>query len=55
MAKKTLRDVDVNGKTVLMRVDFNVPISDGKIKDDNRIVQALKSINYVIEHGGKLV
>lgn len=55
MDKMTLKDVAVEGKKVLMRVDFNVPIEDGEITDDNRIVQALSSINYVIENGGKLI
>lgn len=55
MAKQTLKDVELKGKTVLMRVDFNVPIKDGVISDDNRIVQALDSINYVIENGSKLI
>ncbi len=55
MAKLTLKDVELKGKTVLMRVDFNVPIKDGKISDDNRIVQALDSINYVVENGAKLI
>ncbi|WP_372638696.1 phosphoglycerate kinase [Fodinibius sp.] len=55
MDKMTLKNVDIEGKTVLMRVDFNVPIEDGKIGDDNRIVQALPSIEFVIENGGKLV
>ena len=55
MAKLTLNDVDLNGKTVLMRVDFNVPIKDGVISDDNRVVQALKSINYVVSNGAKLI
>lgn len=55
MAKLTLNDVDVKGKKVLMRVDFNVPIENGKITDDNRIVQALPSINHVIENGGLLI
>ncbi len=55
MDKMTLRDVDVKGKKVLMRVDFNVPIEDGKIGDDNRIRQALPSIRYVTEGGGTLV
>jgi len=55
MAKLTIKDVDLKGKTVLMRVDFNVPIKDGKIGDDNRIVQALDSINYAVEHGAKLI
>jgi len=55
MAKLTLNDVDLNEKTVLMRVDFNVPIKDGVITDDNRIVQALKSIRTVVEGGAKLI
>ena len=55
MAKMTIKDVDLKDKTVLMRVDFNVPIKDGKIGDDNRIVQALDSINYAVEHGAKLI
>jgi len=55
MAKQTLQDVELKGKTVLMRVDFNVPIKDGKIGDDNRIVQALESINYVVERVAKLI
>lgn len=55
MAKLTIEDVELKGKTVLMRVDFNVPIKDGKIGDDNRILQALKSINYVIDNGAKLI
>ncbi|MBD3615227.1 MAG: phosphoglycerate kinase [Gracilimonas sp.] len=55
MAKLTLNDIEVKGKKVLMRVDFNVPIKDGKITDDNRIVQALPSINHVIDNGGLLI
>ena len=55
MNTKTLRDVDVQGKRVLMRVDFNVPVKEGAIKDDTRIVGALPSIQYVIEHGGRLI
>jgi len=55
MAKKIVRDVDVNGKTVLIRVDFNVPMQDGVITDDNRIVQALPTIKDVMSRGGKLV
>lgn len=55
MAKLTLNDVDLKGKTVLMRVDFNVPIKDGEISDDNRIVQALKSIKFVVDAGAKLI
>lgn len=55
MKKQTLKDVELKGKTVLMRVDFNVPIKDGNIGDDNRIVQALESINHVVDHGAKLI
>ncbi|MFH5831152.1 phosphoglycerate kinase [Halalkalibaculum sp. DA3122] len=55
MEKMTLKDVDVNGKKVLMRVDFNVPIEDGEITDDNRIVQALPSIKHVVDQNGVLI
>ena len=55
MNKKTLRDVDLKGKRVVMRVDFNVPIKDGVIKDDTRIKGALPSIRYVLDNGGSLV
>ena len=55
MNKKTLRDVDLAGKRVVMRVDFNVPMKDGVIKDDTRIQGALGSIKYVLDHGGSLV
>ena len=55
MNKKTLRDIDLKGKRVLMRVDFNVPIKGGVIKDDTRIRGALPSIKYVLEQGGSLV
>ena len=55
MSKKTLRDVCLKGKRVVMRVDFNVPIKDGVITDDTRITGALPSINYVLEQGGSLV
>ncbi|MCX5660067.1 MAG: phosphoglycerate kinase [Planctomycetota bacterium] len=55
MAKKTIADVDVKGKRVLMRVDFNVPLHDGKITDDRRIRMALESIRSVIDRGGRLI
>jgi len=55
MNKKTLRDVDLKGKRVVMRVDFNVPIKEGSIKDDTRIKGALPSIKYVLDNGGSLV
>src|SRR6059058_1221521 len=55
MAKKTVADVDVKGKRVLMRVDFNVPVEDGRITDDRRIVQALPTIKDVVSRGGRLI
>jgi len=55
MSKLTIQDLDVKGKKVLMRVDFNVPVEDGVITDDNRITEALPSINYVTDNGGLLI
>lgn len=55
MSKKTLRDVELKGRRVLMRVDFNVPIQGGKVADDTRITAAMESIRYVLEKGGSLV
>ncbi len=55
MNKKTLRDVELGGKRVIMRVDFNVPIKEGKISDDTRVQAALPSIRYVLERGASLV
>ena len=53
--KKTRRDYDLNGKKVIIRVDFNVPIKDGVIKDDNRIRESLKTINYAIDNNAKVI
>ncbi len=55
LAKLTVSDLDLKSKKVLMRVDFNVPIKDGVIGNDNRIVAALPTIKYVIDHGGKAI
>ena len=55
MAKKTLKDLDVKGKKVLVRVDFNVPIKDGVITNDNRITAALPTLKYILENGGKVI
>lgn len=55
MAKKTIRDIDVKGKKVLIRVDFNVPLKNGEISDENRIVEALPTIKYVLENGGRAI
>ncbi len=53
--KKTIRDVNLNQKTVLIRVDFNVPMKDGVITDDNRIAQAIPTIKYALEQNAKVV
>ena len=55
MNKKTIRDVDVKGKRVLVRCDFNVPMKDGAITDENRINGALPTIQYLMDHGGKVI
>ena len=55
MAKKIVSDLDLKGKVVLERADFNVPLKNGEITNDNRIVQALPTIKYILEQGGKLV
>ena len=53
--KKSIEDIDVSGKKVLVRCDFNVPLKDGTITDDKRIRESLKTINYLREHGAKLI
>ncbi len=53
--KKTVQDVNVDGKKVFLRVDFNVPISDGKVSDNERIIAALPTIHYLLLHNAKII
>ena len=55
MAKLTVKDVDLKGKKVLVRVDFNVPVKDGVITNDNRITASLPTIKYILEQGGRAI
>ena len=53
--KKTIEDINVTGKRVLVRCDFNVPLQNGVITDENRLVGALPTIKYLIEKGAKVI
>lgn len=53
LTKKSVEDINVTGKRVLVRCDFNVPMEDGRITDDNRIVGALPTIKYLLAHNAR--
>src|SRR5918992_1406703 len=55
MNKLSIRDLDLKGKRVFVRVDFNVPVKDGKVEDDTRVRGALPTIQYATERGGRVI
>lgn len=54
-SKQTIRDIDLKGKTVFLRADYNVPVQDGKIADDYRIKKSLPTLDYLLKHGAKVI
>jgi phosphoglycerate kinase len=55
MAKLFIEDLDVRGKRVIVRTDYNVPVKDGKVEDDKRIVASLPTVNYLLEKGAAVI